>query len=43
VVQPSLTLAVKAPEQVLICESIPLTLVVTNTGPGVARNVKVAD
>lgn len=43
VVQPALRLTKQAPAEVLICDNIPLRLTVTNSGTGVARNVKVRD
>ncbi len=42
-VQPSLKLSKQLPNEVLICDTIPMTLVVTNTGTGNATNVKVTD
>ncbi len=43
VVQPKLKIAKHAPAEVLLCETIPITLVVTNTGTGVAQNIQVKD
>lgn len=43
VVQPALTLTKSAPGEVILCDTIPVRLVVSNTGTGVARNVKVTD
>jgi len=40
VVEPAITMTSSAPAQVLSCEPIPVTYTVTNTGTGVARNVK---
>jgi len=42
-VQPGLKLTKQMPAEALLCDVIPITLVVTNTGTGVARNVKVTD
>jgi len=42
-VQPALELVKEAPAEVLLCDPIPLRFVVTNTGTGVARDVRVAD
>ena len=43
VVQPRLELTKTMPRQVLICDEIPVKMVVSNTGTGVARGVKVAE
>jgi uncharacterized repeat protein (TIGR01451 family) len=43
VVQPALRLAKTAPSEVLLCEPIPVKITVTNTGTGVASDVKIAD
>ncbi|HUW84892.1 MAG TPA: NEW3 domain-containing protein [Phycisphaerae bacterium] len=43
VVQPELALTKTAPEQVLLCDPIPLRFVVSNNGTGAARNVRVTD
>lgn len=43
VVQPALRIAKQAPSEVMICDTIPITLVVTNTGTGTAQNVVVSD
>ncbi|MCC7192071.1 MAG: DUF11 domain-containing protein [Phycisphaeraceae bacterium] len=43
VVSPALKLTKTAPENVLLCENIPVKLAVTNTGTGTARNVKIVD
>ncbi|MFA5785246.1 MAG: hypothetical protein WC962_10245 [Phycisphaerae bacterium] len=43
VVQPALRLTKSAPTEVLICDPIPVKITVTNTGTGVARDVKVVD
>ena len=43
VVQPKLELTKTAPEEVLVCDPIPLRFVVNNAGSGVARNVVVTD
>jgi uncharacterized repeat protein (TIGR01451 family) len=43
VIQPALKLTKTAPENVLICENIPVKLAVTNTGSGTAHNVKIVD
>jgi uncharacterized repeat protein (TIGR01451 family) len=40
VVEPKLTMSAVAPAQVLACDPIPVTYTVTNTGTGVAKNVK---
>ncbi len=42
IVQPALQLTVTAPAEVILCDPIPIKYVVTNTGSGVARNVKVS-
>lgn len=42
-VKPALQLVKTAPAEVSMCEPIPMKLVVTNTGTGVARNTKVSD
>ncbi len=42
-VQPELKLTLTAPDEVLLCDEIPMTLTVTNTGTGVARNVIVSE
>jgi uncharacterized repeat protein (TIGR01451 family) len=42
-VKPALRLVKTAPAEVLICDDIPIKLVVTNTGSGVARGVTVTD
>jgi uncharacterized repeat protein (TIGR01451 family) len=42
-VEPALQLVKTAPNMVLICDPIPIRLVVTNTGTGMARNVVVED
>lgn len=42
-VQPALKLSKKLPSEVILCDPIPMTLVVTNTGTGAATNVKVTD
>lgn len=41
VVKPALALTLSAPAEVLLCDVIPLKMVVTNSGTGVARNVRV--
>lgn len=43
VVQPALRLVKTAPSEVLLCEPIPVKITVTNTGTGVAKNVKISD
>lgn len=43
VVEPKLKLVKTAPSEVLLCDPIPVKLVVTNSGTGSARNVKVED
>lgn len=43
VVEPQLALAKAGPEAVSICQEIPYTYTVTNTGTGVARGVRVTD
>jgi uncharacterized repeat protein (TIGR01451 family) len=42
-VEPELTLTKSAPESVLLCDPITTQFVVTNTGTGVARNVRLID
>lgn len=42
VVEPLLEVAVTAPKSVLICDSIPVTYTVTNTGTGMASDVAIA-
>lgn len=43
VVEPALKLVKTTPPEVVICDPIPVRLVVTNTGTGVARDVRVTD
>lgn len=43
VVAPALQVTKSAPGEVLFCDTIPVKIVVTNTGTGVARNVVVKD
>lgn len=43
VVQPALAVKKEAPAEVLICDAFPVKITVTNSGSGVARNVKVSD
>lgn len=43
VVEPKLKLTKTAPDEVLICDPIPVRFVVTNSGTGIARDVKVTD
>lgn len=43
VVQPMLAITKTAPSKVMICEPIPLEIVVTNTGTGDAENVVITD
>lgn len=43
VIQPALKLTKSAPAEVLLCDPIPVKFVVTNSGSGVARNVKITD
>jgi uncharacterized repeat protein (TIGR01451 family) len=42
IVQPALSLTMSAPPQTLICDSIPLSLTVRNTGDGAAGDVRIA-
>lgn len=43
VVQPALKVVKKGPDQVLICDNIPLTYTVTNSGSGVAEDVVLSE
>ena len=43
VVEPKLKLTKTSPAEVLICDPIPVRFVVTNSGTGIARDVKVTD
>ncbi len=43
IVEPELKLAKTAPAEVLVCDMIPVTIVVTNTGTGSVEGVKVTD
>lgn len=43
VVEPKLTIAKRAPSEVLLCDTIPITLVVSNTGTGAAQNIQVRE
>jgi uncharacterized repeat protein (TIGR01451 family) len=43
IVQPKLELTRTSPTEALLCEPIPVVFVVTNTGTGSARNVKIVD
>jgi uncharacterized repeat protein (TIGR01451 family) len=43
VVQPALQLVKETPPEVMLCDPIPMRIVVTNTGSGMARNVQVMD
>lgn len=43
VVEPKLTIAKRAPTEVSFCDTIPITLVINNTGTGIARNIRVKD
>jgi uncharacterized repeat protein (TIGR01451 family) len=43
VVKPELALVKTAPSEVILCDPIPMKLVVTNTGVGLATNVKIND
>lgn len=43
VVAPALKVTKTAPPEVLVCDLIPMRIVVTNSGTGVARNVRVED
>lgn len=43
VVNPALTITKSAPSNVSACDTIPVKIVVTNSGSGSARNVKVTD
>jgi len=42
-VQPALKIVKTAPAEVIQCDPIPIRIVVTNTGTGMAQNVKVTD
>ena len=42
-VEPKLTITKSAPKEVLVCDTIPISLVVTNTGTGVAQNLQVKE
>lgn len=42
-VQPALELTKTAPPEAMICDPIPIEIVVTNTGTGIARDVTVTD
>ena len=42
-VQPALRIVKTAPAEVILCDPIPIKIVVTNTGSGMAHNVKVTD
>lgn len=42
-VQPALKIVKTAPAEVIQCDPIPIKIVVTNTGTGMAQNVKVTD
>lgn len=41
VVEPVLQLAITLPPEVILCDPIPMTMVVRNSGSGVARNVRI--
>ncbi len=41
VVEPVLQLAITLPPEVILCDPIPMTIVVRNAGSGVARNVRI--
>ncbi|GJQ50008.1 hypothetical protein KsCSTR_05100 [Candidatus Kuenenia stuttgartiensis] len=43
ILQPKLLLSKKAPESVLLCDTIPLTFVVQNSGTGMARDVQIKE
>jgi len=43
VLEPKLKITKRAPSSVIICDSIPLEMIVTNTGNAVAKNVKIVD
>jgi uncharacterized repeat protein (TIGR01451 family) len=43
IVEPELVLTKSAPAEVLLCDPIPLRMVVSNPGTGVARNVRVSE
>ena len=43
IVQPRLELARVVPDEALLCEAIPVVFVVTNSGTGTARDVKIVD
>jgi len=43
VIQPELKLTKTVPEEVLLCDLIPVRFVVTNTGTGSVQNVKIVD
>jgi uncharacterized repeat protein (TIGR01451 family) len=43
VVQSKLELVATLPTEVLLCDSIPLELVLTNSGSGIAQNVRIVD
>jgi len=42
-VQPALRIAKTAPAEVILCDPIPIKIIVTNTGSGMAQNVRVTD
>ncbi|NUN23169.1 MAG: DUF11 domain-containing protein [Candidatus Jettenia caeni] len=43
IVQPKLSLAKRMPSEVLICDPIPVTLIISNTGTGVAQDVQIKE
>ncbi|MCF6150047.1 MAG: DUF11 domain-containing protein [Candidatus Kuenenia sp.] len=43
ILQPKLMLSKKAPEKVLLCDTIPLTFEVKNSGTGFAKNVQIKE
>lgn len=43
IIQPELRLTKRAPSEVLLCDTIPITFVVTNTGTGTAKNVQIEE
>lgn len=43
VVQPKLNLTKRMPAEVMMCDTIPVTFVVSNTGTGVARDVQIKE
>jgi len=43
ITEPRITVAKRAPSEVSLCDMIPLTFTVTNTGTGMANNIKVKE